>query len=351
MDRPTKTRSPTPPSVSAVAARVAEAFAAREERAGVRFGAPLSVAELSARYGGEFDASSAAQLVSRVAPVELARAGDVAPLTARRYLAAALASEALILADPALAPLIPASRRLTHESAALALAKMLRDAALSLAEPPGALIDPTAVIGPGAVVMAGAMVGPHATVEPNAVIYGGVVIGARVIVGAGSVVGRPGFGFARGEAGEPFRVPQLGGVHLEDDVELGPLCTIDAGTLGPTVIGRCSKLDAQVHVGHNARVGAFAMIAAQSGFAGSVELGVGVLVGGQVGVADHVRVGDGARLAAKSGVIGDVPAHATVAGYPAVDRARWLRATARLLDARPQTANRPGSPPKKNERR
>jgi UDP-3-O-[3-hydroxymyristoyl] glucosamine N-acyltransferase len=156
-----------------------------------------------------------------------------------------------------------------------------------------------------------------------------------VIIGAGAVIGRPGFGWSFDASGTARRVPQLGGVVIEDDAEVGPLSTIDAGTLGPTVIARGAKLDAQVHVGHNARIGAGSMIAAQAGFAGSSTVGRGVLVGGQAGVGDHVTVGDGARLAGKAGVIGDVAPGIEVAGYPAVPRADWLRATALALrDAR-----------------
>jgi UDP-3-O-[3-hydroxymyristoyl] glucosamine N-acyltransferase len=120
-------------------------------------------------------------------------------------------------------------------------------------------------------------------------------------------------------------------VLVEDDVEIGPLATVDAGTLAPTILRRSTRIDAHVHVGHNACLGPSAMIAAQSGFAGSVEIGAGVKVGGQAGVADHVRVGSGAQIAAKSGVIGDVAPGQVVAGYPAVARGRWLRGMARLL--------------------
>jgi UDP-3-O-[3-hydroxymyristoyl] glucosamine N-acyltransferase len=131
-------------------------------------------------------------------------------------------------------------------------------------------------------------------------------------------------------------MPHPGGVLVEEDAELGALCTVDAGVLGPTRIGRGARLDSHVHVGHNARIGPGVHVAAQSGFAGSVEIGAGALVGGQVGVADHVTVGAGARLAAKSGVIGDIPAGTTVAGYPAVEHRRWLRALARLFRTPPE---------------
>ncbi len=297
-----------------------------------------------------------------VAPLEDAEAGDLAPLTARRFVRLATGSEAAILVDEALAPLVAAGRRWCHPQPALALARLLG----RLAPPPpgddralahvdaGADVHPTASIGPGAVIFAGSRIGPGARIEPNAVIYGGARLGARVLVGAGAVVGRPGFGFAISSAGA-VRVPQLGGVVIEDDVEIGPLSTIDAGTLGPTVVGRGAKLDAHVHVGHNVVIGPGSMVAAQAGFAGSSRIGAGVLVGGQAGVADHVTVGDGARLAGKAGVIGDVAPGAVVAGYPAVDRTRWLRATARALAdgdaARRSPDPEPGDGPRKRRPR
>jgi UDP-3-O-[3-hydroxymyristoyl] glucosamine N-acyltransferase len=180
------------------------------------------------------------------------------------------------------------------------------------------------------------VVGEGCSIAPSAVLGPRVVVGARVTIGPGAVIGHPGFGWATGEGGAVRAVPQLGGVVLEDGVCIGPLCTVDAGTLAPTRIRARAKLDAHVHVGHNGDIGEGTIVAAQCGFAGSVTIGHGVLVGGQVGIADHVTVGDGARIAAKSGVIGDVPPGAVVAGYPAVPRARWLRALARAYRGLPR---------------
>jgi len=297
---------------------------------------------LAARHGGVVDAGAEALTVAALAPVATAVDGQLTPLLSRRraYVEAARATAAAVLVDAELASLVPAGRRWVHAHAGFVLAELLRsaapppppDARAAAHVDPGASVDPTASVGPGAVILAGARIGPGTRIEPNAVIYGGSVIGARVLVGAGAVVGRPGFGWTAAPDGDGVvRVPQLGGVRIEDDAEIGPLATVDAGTLGPTVIGRGAKLDAHVHVGHNAEVGAGVMVAAQAGFAGSVIIGAGALVGGQAGVADHVHVGAGARLAGKAGVIGDVEAGAAVAGYPAVARERWLRAAAHAL--------------------
>ena len=308
---------------------------------GIALPSPLSLGALAARHGGAVDPGAEALAVGSVAPVTSAVAGQLAPLLSRRraYVDAACASEAALLCDASVAPLVPPGRRWVHEHAGFALARVLHEAAPPPAPDargaahvdPGAEVDPSAYVGPGAVILAGARIGPGARVEPNAVVYGNTVVGARAVIGAGAVVGRPGFGWAADPSGGVVRVPQLGGVRIEEDAEVGPLATVDAGTLAPTVVRRGAKLDAHVHVGHNVEVGAGAMVAAQAGFAGSVEIGAGARVGGQAGVADHVRVGAGAMVAAKAGVIGDVEAGAVVAGYPAVARERWLRATAHAL--------------------
>jgi UDP-3-O-[3-hydroxymyristoyl] glucosamine N-acyltransferase len=271
-----------------------------------------SLEALAAHHGGRV-LSGSGVTPERIVPVEVARAGDIAPLFARRSVRAARAAAsrgAALLVDASLASEVASAPAVwVHGHATWAMAELLDEAHAPDLE---------------------AIAGPMCAVAPSAVLGPRVVLGARVTLGAGAVVGHPGFGWARGPEGVLRGVPQLGGVIIEDDVAIGPLCTIDAGTLSPTRIRRGAKLDAQVHVGHNSDIGEGTLVAAQCGFAGSVTIGREVLVGGQVGIADHVTVGDHARIAAKSGVIGDVPPGATVAGYPAVSRSRWLRALAKL---------------------
>jgi UDP-3-O-[3-hydroxymyristoyl] glucosamine N-acyltransferase len=312
--------------------------------AGIVVSPAVSLAAWAERHGGAIDGDAP---VDRVAPLDgtAARSGDLRPFTSRRHLELALraaAEGAALLVDAELAPLIPAGRRWVHPHAAWALAGVLAELAPSGDEDRhetaiverGAELGARVAIGAGALVMSGAIVGDDAVIGPHAVVYPRVRIGARVVVGAGAVLGRPGFGFATGPGGEVRRVPQLGGVWIEDDVEIGALATVDAGTLSPTVLERGVRLDAHVHVGHNTVIRAGTFVAAQTGFAGSVRVGAGVRIGGQAGIADHVIVGDGAQIAAKAGVIGDIPAGSVVAGYPAVSRVRWLRGMARMLGRR-----------------
>jgi UDP-3-O-[3-hydroxymyristoyl] glucosamine N-acyltransferase len=294
--------------------------------------APRSVEALSLRHGGSIR-NGAKGIVRRLVPVGRAGAGDLTVLLNARYVedaTRATARGAVLLVDESLggrADVAPLPAWL-HPHAAWALAELLDNADAPEDQP---------------------ILGPDCRIEPGVHLLPRVRIGARVTIGAGAVIGVPGFGFAAGPSGKTRPIPQVGGVIIEDDVHIGALCTIASGTIAPTILRRGVKLDAQVHVGHNCEVGEDTIIAAQTGLAGSVVIGKNVLIGGQVGIADHLVIGDGVKIAAKSGVIGDVPAGATVAGYPAVERQRWLRGLAelyRLATGQGPDSTRPSSKPK-----
>ena len=182
---------------------------------------------------------------------------------------------------------------------------------------------------PGVFIGAECTLGDDTVVYPGATILPRCRIGARVIVGSGAVIGSDGFGFVMHQ-GRHHKIPQRGGVVIEDDVELGANVTIDRATHGQTVIGRGTKIDDQVHVAHNVQVGAHAILVAQVGIAGSTTVGNYVVMGGQVGVNDHVRIGDGAMIAAKAAVAGDVESGARLAGIPAVPLLEAARSAAAL---------------------
>ena len=201
---------------------------------------------------------------------------------------------------------------------------------------PGVTLAPFAVVGEGSVVganstvLAGACVGRFCrlgdgvVLHPHAVLYDDCVIGDRVVVHANAVIGADGFGY-RFHNGRHVKVPQLGWIEVEDDVEVGACTTIDRGTFGPTRIGAGTKIDNLVQVGHNCRIGRHNVFCSQVGIAGSVTTGDFVVMAGQVGVADHKTVGDRATLLAQCGVTHDVPPDAKVLGMPARPYKAYLR--------------------------
>jgi UDP-3-O-[3-hydroxymyristoyl] glucosamine N-acyltransferase len=156
------------------------------------------------------------------------------------------------------------------------------------------------------------------------------VLGRNVVIGPNAVIGYEGFGFLPDGRGGIRKVYQAGGVVIGDGVEIGAGSCVDRGTIGNTVIGDNSKLDNQVQVGHNAKIGKNVIIAAQTGLAGSTHVKDGAMLGGQVGVADHLVIGAGAMVGAKSGVTKDVEPGQKVSGYPAMPRWQWLKVIARL---------------------
>ncbi len=282
------------------------------------------------------------RVVTGVASLEQAGPEHVSFLTAAKYLkvatqsrAAALVvgrdvaglSQALLRVDSAHAALIPLLR-LFHPEPAVATGVH----ATAVVDP-GARIDPSASVGAGAVVEAGAVIGARTRVgalcfvgagavladdvvlHPRAVVHGGVVVGHRVIVHSGAVLGADGFGYAF-DGTAHRKIPQVGGLRIADDVEIGANTTIDRATLGDTIIGRGSKIDNLVQVGHNCEVGEDVILVAQVGVSGSCTIGNRAILAGQVGVADHVTIGEGTILTAQSGVPSDVEAGQVMSGTP-----------------------------------
>jgi UDP-3-O-[3-hydroxymyristoyl] glucosamine N-acyltransferase len=195
---------------------------------------------------------------------------------------------------------------------------------------PKAFVDPTARIGEGTVVYPGVYVGPRVRVGrdsilyPNVVIYEGCVIGDRVTLHAGTVVGQDGFGYATHQ-GEHHKIPQTGNVVIEDDVEIGSNSVIERAALGSTVIGRGTKTDGLVVVGHGTKLGAHGLLVAQVGIAGSVTIGHHATIAGQVGIAGHLKIGDNVTIAAQAGVMNDIPDQTIVMGAPAMPAAQARR--------------------------
>ena len=188
-----------------------------------------------------------------------------------------------------------------------------------------AIIGERTVVGPGSSVGKGCQIGAYTTLNANVTLYPGVCVGDRVIVHSGAVIGSDGFGFARREDGTHHKIPQVGNVVIEDDVEIGACVCIDRATLGETCIRRGAKIDNLVHIGHNVVIGEHALVLAQVGFSGSCEVGRGAVIAGQAGVIDHVTIGDGAVIIAQSGITEDIPAGAFFSGSPAVPHMVWKR--------------------------
>jgi UDP-3-O-[3-hydroxymyristoyl] glucosamine N-acyltransferase len=169
---------------------------------------------------------------------------------------------------------------------------------------------------PGVFVGDGASIGDDSVLHPNVSVHDGCAVGRRVTIHSGTVVGSDGFGYVQHE-GRHHKIPQLGGVLIEDDVELGANVTVDRATFGHTVLGRGTKIDNLVQIAHNVTIGPDSILVAQVGIAGSTRLGAHVMVGGQAGLADHLEVADGAMIAAQAGVARSVTEGQIVSGSPA----------------------------------
>ncbi len=186
----------------------------------------------------------------------------------------------------------------------------------------GVWIGEHARIGEGAVIMPlsyiddGVVVGDYSVFHPHVTIKSGTVVGKRVILHSGVVIGADGFGYNQ-VGGAHKKIPHIGGVIIEDDVEIGANSTVDRSRTGFTEIGSGTKIDNLVHVAHNVKIGKNCIVVAQVGISGSVVIGHGVIIAGQAGIKDNVKIGDGVQIAARSGIISDIASGAKVAGFPA----------------------------------
>ncbi|MDR0393989.1 MAG: UDP-3-O-(3-hydroxymyristoyl)glucosamine N-acyltransferase [Tannerella sp.] len=169
-------------------------------------------------------------------------------------------------------------------------------------------------------------IGDNTVIYPHATIYDGCVIGNNCILHAGSVVGADGFGFAP-EGGEYKKIPQLGNVILEDDVEVGANTTIDRAVMGSTMIHKGVKLDNLIQVAHNVEIGENTVMASQVGVAGSTKVGSNCVLGGQVGLGGHIKIGSNSQIGAQSGIISNVGENAQLMGYPAIPVKNFMRSS------------------------
>jgi UDP-3-O-[3-hydroxymyristoyl] glucosamine N-acyltransferase len=318
----------------------------------------MKLSELASRLGLELRGSGEAEIVT-AAPIETAAEGMVTFAVGARYagsLRTSRASAAIVPAGMAGEARCPV---LVSPEPAFDFTRVL--AIFFPPYRPPAEIHPTAIVAADAIIGNHAAIGaycvigsrvtigsnavihPHVTIYPDvhigddftchshAAIREGVRIGNRVTLLNGAVIGADGFGFVE-HHGSLIKVPQVGSVILEDDVEIGANTTIDRATMGATVIHQGVKLDNLIQVGHNCEVGGFTRMAAQSGLAGSVKVGQWCQFGGQSGCADHLEVGDRTRVIAQAGVHNDLPNDALVGGAPAID----LRVFRRMVAVEPR---------------
>ncbi len=314
---------------------------------------PLTVRELHEYVGGELIGSPEAT-VTGVASLEQAGPDDLAFLTSERHLKSAQTatigallvgrrlvdcpSPQIVVDNPAYAFARAAQQFFAQPARVRGIAQgITRGEGVTIGADvsiwPGVTLGDRVSIGarvtlyPGVFIGDDSVIGEDSLLYPNVVVREGCRIGARVIIHSGTVIGSDGFGYVQYQ-GRHQKIPQLGGVVIEDDVELGANVTIDRATFGDTVIKRGSKIDNLVQVAHSVVVGEHNILVAQVGIAGSTTLGRYVMVGGQAGLADHLQIGDQVMIAAKSGVTRSLEPNQIVSGAPVMPHTTFLKAQA-----------------------
>lgn len=322
---------------------------------------PFPLSRVAEATGAQLaEGGNGASMITDVRPLSDAGPTDVAFLDNKKYLPQLETTKAAAcLVQPALAERVPKGTvalltRQPYHGFARALALFYPESGRSMIAEPGsggafahAYVDATALIEDGAQIEPGAVVGPGAQIGAGARIAAGAVIGAgvcigrntyigalatiahaligdRVIIHTGVRIGQDGFGFAMGRDGH-LKVPQIGRVVVQDDVEIGANTTIDRGALKDTIIGEGTKIDNLVQIGHNVVIGRHCVIVAQTGISGSAELGDFVIMGGHSGSVGHVKIGSGAHIAGAAHVKDDVPPGARMGGTPAKPLRTWAR--------------------------
>jgi UDP-3-O-[3-hydroxymyristoyl] glucosamine N-acyltransferase len=312
----------------------------------------MRLKEIADKLGATLDPPNAEAEITGVAPIESAAPGQISFIANPKYapLAKTTGASALIVDDKFPAQAKPLLRTKNPQFVyARAVELFYQPPQYPSGVHPTAVVDPSARIGAhssiGACVVIGPQVeiGENCTLQPHVVIYRGVKIGNHffahanvsirencqignnVLLHNGVVIGSDGFGFAKDDKGEWYKIPQTGRVVIEDDVEIQANCCIDRASLGETRIGRNTKIDNLTHIAHNCIVEENSMLCAQVGLAGSTEVGKNVILAGQVGVAGHCKIGDNVVVTAQSGTHGDIPAGSMVSGSPAFDHKQWLR--------------------------
>jgi len=315
----------------------------------------MKLADIASALNARLENGSPETEISSVAGIEQAGPGQVTFIANPKYAATAKSTKASAVIVTEDFPAV-GTAMLRSKNPYLAFARCLE----LFYEPPRYApgVHPTAVIhasarigakahvGPYVVVEEGAQIGANAVLLAHVVIYRGAQIGDNflahahavvreycrvgnnVILQNGAVVGADGFGFAKDDAGKWHKIVQSGPAVIENDVEVQANACVDRASVGETRVGRGTKIDNLVQVGHSSSVGEDTLLCAQVGLAGSTQVGDRVILAGQVGVAGHCKIGDGAIATAQSGIPNDVAAGTTVSGYPAIDNKLWLKCSA-----------------------